>query len=421
MNKNTVTEKYNIFSNGLIWNAVGGTLFAGQSVVVLYLCTRFYDHETAGVVSISYAVAMLAYMIALYGVRNYQVTDSNENYKFADYLGLRIVSIVTALVLVLSYMVLMYNINNYTFHKCATVTSMTILKMVNAFEDALIGRLQQRGFFAFGARMGAIRELITLVTVVLLICFRLDLVIVLLGGTIVGIISEVLLGRGIWSYLEIEKINSSGYSFDRIKGIAKECFPLCISAVLAIYMSNIPKYLTDWYLDELTQAVVGYLILPAFTIALLNQFIYTPFIKNLGDQWNSGDKKAFIRMILIQSAAIILSTVLILLISLWIGIPILSYIFNIDLKPYITSYIMMLTGGGLYALEYYLIIPMTVIHEQKRIAYGYAISIFLSLLIQKYMVVKYGLDGVGIVYIFVNLFNTIYLSCLLLIKYRSKA
>ena len=407
--------------NSLIWNAIGGTLFAGQSVIVLYLCTRFYDQETAGVVSISYAVAMLVYMIALYGVRNYQVTDSNENYVFADYLGLRIVSIVTALITVLSYMVLMYNINNYTFHKCATVIAMTILKMVNAFEDVLIGRLQQRGFFAFGARMGAVRELITLVTVILLICLRFDMVIVLLGGTLMGIVAEVLLARSMWSYLEISKLDLGEYRIKRIKGIARECAPLCISTVLAIYLSNIPKYLTDWYLDELTQAVVGYLILPVFTIALLNQFIYTPFIKNLGDRWNDGNKKSFIRMIVIQSAVIILSTVLILLISLWIGLPILSYIFSIDLKPYIASYILMLIGGGLYALEYYLIIPITVIHEQKRIAYGYAISIVLSILIQKYLVIKFGLDGVGIVYIFVNLFNTIYLSCLLFLKYRSKA
>ena len=407
-------------STGFVWNLIGGSLFAGQSVILLFLCARIYDQETAGVVSIAYAVANLIYMIALYGVRNFQVTDSNEQYRFKDYFLLRLLTILIAVILLLVYMLAMYKYNAYTIHKCAVVIMMTMLKMVNAVDDVFGGRFQQRGYFAVGARIGAIREFMTLILISVLICLRADIVVALGCGVVTAVILEAALIEKEKTYLASEAFG--GFEFDKIavSGLLKNCLPLCISTVLAIYLSNIPKYVTDWYLDELTQAIVGYLLLPVFTIALFNQFIYTPFIKNLGDLWNNGDRRGFVKRIGLQSGIIILSSFVVLFVSYWIGIPLLSLLYNIDLSPYITEFILLLTGGGLYALEYYLIIPVTVMHEQKKIAYCFSIAIAVSLIIQRKLAVEYGLMGIGLIYIIVNLFITILLGLVIFLRYKSE-
>ncbi len=443
--KNIFTEDS---SNGFIWNAIGGSLFAGQSVILLFLCARFYDQETAGVVSISYALANLIYMIALYGVRNFQVTDTKETYRFTDYLVLRALSILFAVAILLSYMVLMYKYNGYSGHKCAVVIAMTVLKMVNAAEDVIVGRLQQRGFFVVGARMGAVREFIMLTAVCILICMKFDIVAALICGTVISLVMELFLVSKSRNYLRSDMQETdapddadvyahdmdeagmiitggdtvsgrAGFDRARLLGLLRSCTPLCVSTVLAIYLSNIPKYVTDWYLDEITQAIVGYLILPVFIIALLNQFIYTPFIKGLGDLWNAGNRRGFINRVALQSVVIISSAGIILLISYWIGIPLLSMVYNIDLRPYMKEFVLLLVGGGLYALEYYLIIPVTVMHEQVKIALSYMAAIVMSLAVQKSLVAGLGLTGVGVLYILVNLIITVLLVFVICKKYRS--
>ena len=405
-------------SNGFLWNAIGGSLFAGQSVVLLFLCTRFYDQETAGIISLSYAIATLIYMVALFGVRNFQVTDSKEAFYFVDYISLRFFSVLLAIVILIIYMIIMSGYNDYSLRKCSIIVLMSLLKMVNASEDVLIGRFQQRGVFVIGARIGTIREFVTLIVIIMAICLKLDIIVALLGGMAAGCLLEFILISRFKSYLEYERMDFSSVNIKRIIGLIKNCAPLCISTVLAIYLSNIPKYLTDWYMDELTQAIVGYLILPVFTIALLNQFIYTPFIKGLGDLWTDGDTKGFMRRIFVQSGIIILSSAIILLLSYLIGIPLLSTIYSIDLRPYTKEFLLLLIGGGLYALEYYLIIPVTVMHEQKKIVISYCLAIIISAFVQKHLVYNYQLIGVGYVYILVNLIISALLGAVIYMNYR---
>jgi uncharacterized membrane protein YgaE (UPF0421/DUF939 family) len=83
------------------------------------------------------------------------------------------------------------------------------------------------------------------------------------------------------------------------------------------------------------------------------------------------------------------------------------------------EFVLLLVGGGLYALEYYLIIPVTVMHEQMKIALSYVAAIVMSLVVQKSLVDGFGLAGVGFLYIFVNLIITLLLVFVIYKKYRS--
>ena len=113
----------------------------------------------------------------------------------------------------------------------------------------------------------------------------------------------------------------------------------------------------------------------------------------------------FYRRVIIQSAIIMGTTVLVLVFSLLIGLPLLSFVYDIDLSSYKLEFIMMLVGGALYALEYYLTIPVMIIQEQSKLAYAYVIAILVSLFCQKAIVHGYGLLGVAYLYILINLLS----------------
>lgn len=405
-------------ASGFIWNMIGGGLVACQSALLMLLAARFYDQETAGMISISYAIAILAFTISRFGMRNYQVTDAEGRFPFKCYRNSRYITIAVTMLVVLIYLVTSICFNKYSLYKSMIVMETVLLRMISSFEDVYLGRFQQMGYFAVGAKIMAIREIVLLGTMCAGIICGFPLLIVLLIGIMVSALVDVFLLRRKGNYLFCN--SEKEVHFGQIGKLLEECFPLCLGTSLAIYVSNIPKYVTDRYLDEMSQAIVGYLILPVFVITLLNQFIYTPFIKDLGDLWNEKKYRGFYKKIIFQSIFIIGTTVIVLASMMLIGLPILSWVYVIDLTHYRSEFAAMLVGGALYALEYYLVIPLTIIHEQKKLAVSYIISIVISLICQKGIVTRYGLLGVAYLYIFVNLLLTLIFGIILFMK-RDKA
>lgn len=183
------------------------------------------------------------------------------------------------------------------------------------------------------------------------------------------------------------------------------CFPLAtlaIGTVLSIYVGNIPKYIIDRYMTEEIQAIFGYIMLPVFVLTLLSQFIYTPFVKDLGIKWNEGAIKGFIKKICIHCSIIIaMSTVFIVVLSL-IGLPVLALLYNADLSMYHREYFVLLIGGCIYAMDFYLLIPLTAMRKQKQIAAGYLIVAIASVVLSEKVVLWYGFLGVAYWYLIIN-------------------
>lgn len=414
-----MNAKENKKSSGFMWNVIGGGLVACQSAFLMFLAARFYSQEEAGMISSAYAIAVLAFTASRYGMRNYQVTDKRDEFTFRSYYYSRHITVIAVILLVLVYLGVSVYFSDYSFNKSLLVLEIVLLRSINSFEDVYLGRFQQMGYFAIGARIMALREMALLICMCIGMMCRLSLSAVFLCGIVISALMDIFLIHEKKDYLFLNDENDTGN--DQIVKLLKKCFPLCLGTSLAIYASNIPKYVADWYLDELSQAIVGYLMLPIFVIALFNQFIYTPFIKKLGDLWNEKEHSEFYKRIICQSILIIGMTILVLVFMLVIGLPILSLVYDIDLSPYRSEFVVMLIGGALYALEYYLAIPVTIIHEQKKLAAAYIISILVALIYQKWIVCEYGLKGVAYLYILVNMIITlIFISILLLRKAEFK-
>ena len=124
-------------------------------------------------------------------------------------------------------------------------------------------------------------------------------------------------------------------------------------------------------------------------------------------------RSAFYKRVFKQVAVIIATTAVIGLIIFFAGIPILSFVFNTDLGMYRVELLILIIGGFLYALQYYLAIPVTVMKRQKYMLPGYIGAIAICFLFQKRLVENTGLKGVAIMYVIANGIMALYLMALL--------
>ena len=215
----------------------------------------------------------------------------------------------------------------------------------------------------------------------------------------------------------LEKIR---IDFVNVKQILIICFPLFLAATLSIYIANSPKYLIDWYLDDHAQAIFGYLMMPAFTIMVINQFIYQPIIRDLGELWQQEYKKPFIKRVLLQYLVVAAITLLVIIVGATIGIPLLSFFYNTDLSDYKTDFIILLFGGGVYALSSFIMVPLTAMRLQKLLAYGFVAVSIASIVLGMVLIQKAGVRGATLLYLALNTLLAIYLTACFLFGSKEK-
>lgn len=396
--------------SSVLWNAVGGMMNAGQAAIILIFISYKLGLTVAGIVTIAYAIANVFLSISKYGIRNYQVTDIKNAFSFGDYFYSRCFTTAAAIILFLCYLAYTIKFGEYSPEKVRILFEITILKLIDAFEDVYIGRYQQVGRFDIGAKILAIRMTLSTAVISIFVLCGIGIEISLLSGILLSIILDIYLIRRTFAATQAAIIQVDAV---RVKQLLKSCMPLCIGTTLSIYIGNIPKYMIDVYMNEEIQAIFGYIMMPVFVIMLFSQFIYQPMVKGLGDLWNSKNYHGFKRSVIKQCLIVAVLAFTITVGSLLLGLPILSLLYNVDLGVYKSEFFILLLGGGFYALAYYLNVPITTIRMQKYIAYGYALATVLSIIFGRQVVLSKGMMGAGILYLSINAFLAI--VCILIL------
>lgn len=401
-----------IKKRAFFWNTCSGILNAGQSAVVLIIIAHFLTKIEAGIFAIAIALGNLVSIMGKYGIRNYQVTDVEDQYSFNQYFTSRLITSFFALLLTVGYIAFQFYGGSYSIEKSLIVLIICLWKIIDSVEDVYYGMYQQKGRLDIGAKLYTWRLLIS----TLLMCLLITLKVSLLTSSIVAFISSLIMVF-VFIAMTIENFNLEKIKIDfvNVKQILIICFPLFLAATLSIYIANSPKYLIDWYLDDNAQAIFGYLMMPAFTIMVINQFIYQPIIRDMGELWQQEDKKPFVKRVLIQYLVVAAITLLVIIVGATIGIPILSCFYNTDLSNYKVDFIILLLGGGVYALSSFIMVPLTAMRLQKQLAYGFVAVSIASILLGMVLIQKAGVRGATLLYLALNALLAIYLTACFLI------
>ena len=403
-----------------LWNTASGMVNAGQSAVILIFISHFLTRNDAGIFTIGYALANLVMTMGKYGMRNYQVTDIREHFTFRTYRKSRLLTTAMALAFTAVYLLVNAMQGAYSTEKILVVLLICLWKLIDSVEDVYYGMYQQRGRLDIAGKCYTFRLLISMAVLCALIALRVPLVTACLVTVIVSAVAAVLfIQASVRRFNTRRRRKESGSG--TLPELLKVCFPLFISMSLSIYLGNAPKYMIDWYLDDATQAVFSYIMMPAFVISVLNQFIYQPIVRGLAELWQSGDREQFRRRVFRQYLIIGGLTALVIAGGALLGIPVLSLLYNTDLKPFKQEFLVLLLGGGVFALVSFIMVPLTAMRLQHTISYGMIAVSVVSLLAGKLFVTRQGVMGAALLYLALNTLLAVYLTLCFSFGVRSSA
>lgn len=388
----------------IIWNTLGSFVESLLSAVLLMFCTRLNGTEIAGMFSISFATATILNAIGDFGIRIYQVTDTNRKYKFGDYLLARVFVVITMVIIG----ILFVNISGYTAEKLWICIALIMFKVIDNLSETYQGEFQLRNRLDLGGKSMVIR-----VSSSLIVFFITD---VITKNVIFSCITFVLTNLTLfllWDVRILSKFQKLEIKYDKnnIKEILLDCLPLAISTGLSLYIINATKYAIDNFGDYTMQTYFNVIYMPTFVINLVSAFVIKPFLKPFGDLWNSKEYLKFIKSISLIILILAGATICIDIACALLGVPVLSFIYGIDLSPYKMEMILLVISGFFYASATVMLYALSTIRKQKLTTIAYIITSVIALIASSICVNKWQMKGA----IVSNMITTVTLFVLLVI------
>ena len=391
-----VCDGKKIQEQSYIWNSIGGLLNAGQSALLLMVISRTNSAYDAGIYSIGYAIACLGLTVGCFGIRNYQSTDVSDKYSFSTYFSTRIVTDICMFILVLYYVFKGVFFLDYSYSKCVVVLLLGLLKMVDSVEDVFHGMYQRHGRLDIAGRCATTRYGVMIASFTLALCLTHNLVIAAFISLLCSLgyfLFTIFLTFHVFNQTITIKI------FDKnILYLLRENVSLFIGGFLALYIANAPKYAIDEFRSEVEQACFSYIFMPVYVVNVLNSFIYQPMLSKMALLYSENKRKEFINMFFRQILFIFSLIIVILIGSYLLGIPVLSFLFNIELNEYKMAFMVLMIGSCFLAMEGYIAAIITVMRKQAWLVVGYVVTAIVIISMARKVVLISGVLGAAILY-----------------------
>lgn len=377
-------------TKNFIWNLLGTGINAFNSLFFLILITRINGVEDAGIFTLGFSTACLFFYIGVYSGRVFQVTEKDD-ISSLEFIVSK--SITCLCMLIVSILFVLFN--HYSVLKSGIILLLCIYKMLEAFSDVFYGILQKKELLYKTGISLTIKNVVNLISL-----FIIDRI---TNNVILSILSMIIFNLLVLIFYDIkESLKYIDFKKkirkENIIKILKNGFYPFLASFLSLYIINTPKYAIDNFWTDDVQTIFGIIVMPATVISLFAQFIVYPFLNNINKFIKNKEilnlKKLVFKILLIVGIFGILS----IIIAYFLGIPVLSFIYGVELEDYKNCLMIILIGAIFTAFVYILSSILISIRTLKQQVVIYSIIAVISYFISNLFVKKSAVMGASISY-----------------------
>ena len=329
--------------------------------------------------------------IGLYNIRTFQVSDVTEKYTFSDYCTLRVIT-VSAMLLVGLVWILK---DSHRGIKLAAIGFAILFRAIEAVSDLLEGRYQQKGRYDVACKSVFVK-VVSYLAAFLITLFATKNIAIAMGILALTylIMSCVIDSRLIRNFGGI----SFHTTFTRQKGLLMEGLPLFVNAFLNAYIINASKYALDKYYDSETLGIFNVLYMMAFVVNMFASFVLKPIISVLAEKYVRKDIAGFVKLVVRQIAVILLVTSVCIGGAWLLGVPVLGFLFGVDLTDYKGALCVVLISGGFTAFYQLLQYGIIIMRHQYSTFVCCGLTVVLTYLVTPALTKKYAVMGASASY-----------------------
>lgn len=375
------------------WNMMGTGVSSVASVIVLMAVTRISGEVEAGIFSIGFAIAQLMWSIGSFDTMTYQITDVRERFSFGDYHAFKL--ILCVVMMLVSWIYIFFFQPEFTTYKIEIAMALCFFRAIDAFSNLFMSALQKKNRLDLGGMSFFIRVVLSYGILIGCLAVTKNLLLSIWIGSAINILWVLMIEMPVTAVFEKLK---PVFRPKKLKDLFAACFPLFLGLFILNYIFNAPKYALDRYYTDNIQTYYNIILFPASIINLLCIFIFKPLLTSLAHLWNEKNKKKFVGVTLKLIALVTVFSVILILAGYFLGTPLLSMFYGVNVRPYTNALTVILVGGGLYALVSFIGNILVVMRKQSFLLAGYCIAAVSAYFISPPLVRQYEIMGAAFAY-----------------------
>ncbi|WP_270643824.1 lipopolysaccharide biosynthesis protein [Merdimonas faecis] len=411
--KYLLKKEYGLKENTL-WYTLGNLCSSATSVLLMIIVTRVLGVNEAGIFAISYSIAQLMLTIGWFGTRSFQVSDVREEFSFSDYLNLKII---LSIVILAGGIIYSICLRNYGY-KLLVSALYCVLILGDVFADIFAGRFQQIDKLYLAGMSYTIRNICYCIIFLLSLLITKELIVGLCAAIVVSF--TVLM---VFDYPMIKETSIISFKVDFVKIIelVRACFPLFISSFVTTFIMNIPKNAIEVTFSQNIQAYYNIIFTPSSLVNMFCMFIFVPLYTSIAKAWNGGEIKVFKKIIFRIVLMVFGLSVVVLIGGALLGIPILEFVYGVQLMEYKIPFLVLVGAGCVNGLNTVWSYIFTVVRRQKYVLVIYVISLVFSQILITPLISRFGVTGASVDYLFGIVVICILFSVIFVFKIPKKA
>ena len=384
----------------MIWNMTGSFFYAFASMVLSFLVLRIAGEEQGGIFSFGFStVGQQMFLLAYFGIRPFHITDGTNQYRFGDYLHHRYVTCALALLLGAGYLACI----GYSWQKAQIIFLLIAYKVIDGFADVYESEFQRQGCLYLTGRSNTFRTILSVGVFLATLVSGAGLF-AACAAAVLGQIAGVVL----FDIVVLRELKRVDYGWSAKQGVSltASSILLFVSVFLDFYIFSAAKYAIDAHLGDAASGYFNVIFMPTSVINLAAGFVIRPFLTYLTDCWNEHRFSDFKKKLLTIMAVIGGLTVLAVGGTVVLGRPVLALLewllgksYSGTLTALWPAFIMIVLGGGFYAVLNLYYYALVILRRQKLIFGIYAVLTMLAAILAPRLTVALGIFGAAFAYL----------------------
>lgn len=275
--------------SSVFWNTAGSVFYLGCQWLLTVLVVKLSGIDAAGFLTLSMSVCNIWYCIAVYGMRNFQVSDATDQFTNGSYIFSRILTCGAAFLGCLVYTLFM----PYNFLQKLCILLYFLYKTSEAVYDVYAGIFQKQWRLDYAGKSMLLRGVLSLGSFCLLLKYT-DNICLAIGGMAVLCLASVLF----YDIRAARRLTDTHLDtrFSEVKALLLECLPLMVYTLLSSSIASIPRLFMERLLPDGNYwlGIYGTVATPTLIIQMGATYVFNPFVTLFAERYHEKDRKGFL-------------------------------------------------------------------------------------------------------------------------------
>lgn len=383
MNHTSLSIKQN-----MLWNSAGSLLYlVCQWLITVFVVRLSSGFDAAGALSLAMAVGNVFSPIAQYKMRSYQVSDVKKKISAGEYVGFRILTIVTALILSIAYAAM-----TIPSEMIVTVLLYVLFKAIDSFIDVLHGVDQQNMRLDYCGKSLAMRGVLSLLgfCIALKLSNSLELAVCAMCLSTAPVV--------IYDYRRSSQFDDlrPHFSLELAKRLTVQCFPAVIGFACCSAVATVARQQLNAISGTEMLGIYASVCTPVVVVQAGAGYIYSPLLGYFASAFERGDFKKYRNMLIKVSLCLAGLTAASFLGFTLFGKPLLSVVFGTKIARYSWLMYAAIVSVVLCAYSAFLSDQLIVVRKMWNILLANGISLVITPILSNKLISNQGMNGTSI-------------------------